>query len=95
IHVARIAGLPKPVVDRAWKVLERLESEPKLARGQASPDQLDLFGVTPLAAAEPEAPIESGPHPVLGALAGLRVDELTPLQALNELARLSERARSP
>ncbi|MEO5970099.1 MAG: DNA mismatch repair protein MutS, partial [Bdellovibrionia bacterium] len=40
IHVAQLAGLPKPVIDRAWKVLEELESHTG-ASGSAA--QLHLF----------------------------------------------------
>ncbi|MGU7680801.1 MutS-related protein, partial [Escherichia coli] len=43
IHVARIAGLPKPVIERAWKVLEELESNSFHDSAQASTSQLSLF----------------------------------------------------
>jgi DNA mismatch repair protein MutS len=75
IHVARLAGMPAPVVARAWEVLRVLEAGHHLAHRSAPPPpdatQLGLF-----------AP----PHPVVAALAGLDVDALTPLEALNRLA---------
>jgi DNA mismatch repair protein MutS len=80
IHVARMAGLPKPVIDRAWKVLEKLEREQDLGSG-TSPDQLSLFS----RAAEPEAPVLPG---LLSSLDTLDLHQMTPIQALNELARL-------
>ena len=54
IHVARLAGLPASVVERAAEVLRNLEAaeydltgRPRLARGHApdgaGPDQLALF----------------------------------------------------
>ncbi len=77
IHVGRLAGLPGPVVERAWAVLRSLEAGHHVAPGSiATPDagQLGLF-------ASP-AP----PHPVLSELDRLDVNALSPLEALNRLA---------
>ena len=89
IHVARLAGLPREVVERAAEVLANLEAQehdptgaPRLARGQKAPpreepDQLTLF--TP-------------PEQVVAALLrDLDVDRLTPLAALNLLHSLKSR----
>ena len=83
IHVGRLAGLPAPVVGRAWQVLKLLEAGHHVAR-QASPappdaKQLGLFG--------PPLP----PHPLLQELDGLNVDALSPLEALNRLAAWKKR----
>ena len=46
LHVARIAGLPRPVLARAQLVLAELEKQPLpslVARKGSDPDQLDLF----------------------------------------------------
>ena len=77
IHVGQLAGLPAPVVGRAWQVLKLLEAGHHVAR-QASPAppdaaQLGLFAPAP-------------PHPLLRELDGLNVDALSPLEALNRLA---------
>jgi DNA mismatch repair protein MutS len=81
IHVGRLAGLPGIVIDRAEEILRNLEtadaptpSGPTWARHEGAPaaPQLDLF-----AAQE---------HPILDELRRRRVDELTPLEALNLLA---------
>jgi len=89
IHVARLAGLPREVIDRAREVLANLEAEelsrdgrPKLARGHgeataASPAQLGLF-------ASPE-------DPVARAIREARLDAMTPIDALNFLADLKKR----
>ncbi len=78
IHVARLAGLPGPVVARAWAVLRLLEAGHHVADQTvpAAPDasQLALFAAAGL------------PHPVVAALENLDVDALTPLEALNRLA---------
>lgn len=91
IHVARLAGLPKPVLERAAQVLGNLEAQeydftgkPRLARGTtpasaAVQDQLSLF--TP-----PE-------QVVADVLLETDVDALTPLAALNLLASLKARLR--
>lgn len=96
IHVARLAGVPRSVNERAKQILAQLEDEhldrngrSKLAkadRRRAGDLQLTLFG-----------PIE---HPLLDELRELNLDELTPLAALSKLQswqdELSEKAmRAP
>jgi len=89
LHVARLAGLPESVIERAGEVLANLESseydptgKPRLARGIGSPDpggpaQLTLF-----------APVE---QVVAGLLKSVDVDQLTPLAALNLVHSLKSR----
>src|SRR3989454_915159 len=76
IHVARLAGLPAPVVGRARQGLELLQNRQHVARQPppTAPDaqQLGLF-----------AP---GTHPLLAELDRLDVNALSPLEALNRLA---------
>ncbi len=95
IEVARLAGLPPEVVTRAREILQNLESgelddsgRPRLARkggrGAPSPGQLGLFG----GGAEPGPKLEPSHQKVLEALRALKLDETTPLDALNLLARL-------
>ena len=76
IHVGRLAGLPAPVVERAWQVLKLLEAGHHVAHQPlpTAPDaqQLGLF-----------AP---GTHPLLAELDRLDVNALSPLEALNRLA---------
>jgi len=76
VQVAKLAGVPKRVVERARAVLARLEA------GKASridPETLSLFEAAP-AAIEPSA--------VEAALAALDPDALTPREALEALYRL-------
>ena len=82
IHVAQLAGLPAPVVGRAWQVLKLLEAGHHVAHQAppAAPDaqQLALFaGATP--------------HPLLEELDRLDVNALSPLEALNRLAAWKKR----
>ncbi|HEV2854832.1 MAG TPA: DNA mismatch repair protein MutS [Thermoanaerobaculia bacterium] len=89
LHVARLAGLPGGVIDRAGEILANLEAQeydptgkPRLARGSAAPEtggpaQLTLF-------APPE-------QVVAALLRDLDVNQLTPLAALNLLHSLKSR----
>jgi len=92
IQVARLAGIPQPVVERAAAILRALEQD-ELARGgrpsltgaptEAQPQQqLGLF----------QAP--AAPHPVVERLQLTDVERLTPLDALNLLAELKREADS-
>ncbi|HEY6809024.1 MAG TPA: hypothetical protein VI160_09580, partial [Gemmatimonadales bacterium] len=79
VHVGQLAGLPAPVVERAWQVLALLEAGHDVAHRTPPPrpdtSQLGLFG----------AP--AAPHPLLTELDGLDVNALSPLEALNRIAR--------
>jgi DNA mismatch repair protein MutS len=89
IQVARLAGLPPPVVARAREILNGLERDelsrggrPSLnASGTDASRQLGLFQIP--------APAEDPLHRRLKAL---DVDHLTPLQALSLLAELKREA---
>jgi DNA mismatch repair protein MutS len=84
IHVAQLAGLPAPVLDRAREVLHLLEAEHRMVAGpppeEPNPEQLALFGQG------------SGSAPALDELRTLDLDQLTPLEALNRLAELKRKA---
>jgi DNA mismatch repair protein MutS len=72
IHVAQIAGLPRPVIQRANEILKQLEdsSGTTLERKEADKAQLTLF---------PEN------NPLLEAFKDLDINSLTPIEALNLL----------
>ncbi len=88
VHVAQLAGMPRPVVERARELLQHLEgqgSDFKLPAGnnrkRGKPDgpaQLALFDMEP--------------HPALEAIRKLAVDELSPLEALTKLYELKRMA---
>ena len=81
VHVARLAGLPKQVIERATNILRLLESGHHLANKPLPPApdarQLALF--------------EPGEHPVIQQLKELDPDTMTPIQALSKLAELKQR----
>ncbi|HTI06171.1 MAG TPA: DNA mismatch repair protein MutS [Gemmatimonadales bacterium] len=83
IHVGRLAGLPDPVVTRAWQVLKLLEAGHHVAK-QRPPSPLDATQLGLFAPA---------PDPLLLELDGLDVNTLSPLDALNRLAAWKQRRK--
>jgi len=90
IQVARLAGLPQEVIERAKQVLWSLEQSDSVGRlprrtapvkpPPAPPGQLTLF--------------EALPNPLVDELKEIDLESLTPLEALNKLAELQARARA-
>jgi len=86
IQVAKLAGLPAAVIERAKLVLAKLEAEDRAApRGF---EDLPLFAAAPRPAAPPD-PAETG---VLNALAALSPDDMSPREALDALFALKAKA---
>jgi len=86
VQVARLAGLPQPVVDRARVVLEALEKgEREGAKGHARLiDDLPLFSVSQT----PPSPIKTGPSELEARLDGVYPDALSPREALDLIYEL-------
>jgi DNA mismatch repair protein MutS len=86
VQVARLAGLPPAVVERARVILDRLEEGDRArgGRGEALVDDLPLFRA---AVPAPPAPA-AGPSPVVARLAEVHPDELSPREALALLYEL-------
>jgi len=89
IHVARIAGLPGPVIDRAREILDNLE-------GQSVDASLRPSFAPP--ASEPEGAVQlnlfaAPPSEVLKALKDIDLETLAPIDALLKLKELQDRAR--
>jgi DNA mismatch repair protein MutS len=80
VQVARLAGLPPAVIARARALLAEFEREREGRLEARDTKQLGLF-----------APVE---HPLLAELAGLELAHVTPIEALNLLAKWQERFRS-
>jgi len=78
IQVARLAGLPAPVIARSKALLAELEEAGQLRTDASDAVQLGLF-------------VPAAPDPLLAELAGLDVAHLTPLEALNILAKWQQR----
>ena len=87
VHVAQLAGIPRPVIHRAEEILAELEQNGDAkARRKAMQEipaptvmQMTLF------AAEP--------NPLIEELKQLAIDELTPIEAIGKLYELQQKAR--
>jgi len=86
IHVAQLAGLPKPVVQRANEILKEMEegssnkttARERPGRKKETARQTSFFG--------PKSPVAEE-------LERLDINSLTPLEAINKLYELQKKAR--
>lgn len=80
VHVAQLAGLPKPVVDRAQQLLRELEERGSdfKVRQTGPAKQFSFF----------DAPV----NPAVDAIKAIKIDELSPLEALTKLYELKRLA---
>jgi len=83
IQVAKLAGLPAPVIARAKSVLAKLEAQDRGQTARALVDDLPLFAVPSRAAAEPAPPSEA--EKLVEAVKALHPDEMSPREALEAL----------
>ena len=85
VQVARLAGLPDAVIDRARDILDRLESGAREGSGaaQALAQDLPLFAVAP-----PPQTRHAEPSVIEDRLREVRPDDLTPRAALDLLYEL-------
>ena len=88
IHVAKLAGLPEPVLARAAEVLTVLEKEDGRPKRAELVEDLPLFR-----AARPAAP-ETAESRLEQAIRNLAPDAMTPKEALDALYRLKDLLRS-
>jgi DNA mismatch repair protein MutS len=86
IHVADMAGVPRSCIERAREILEELESGLPTVAGRPGGGKSAITGK----AKQMEF---FGAHPLVDEVAALNVDALTPLEALNTLAKLKEKAK--
>ncbi len=108
IHVAQLAGLPRPVIRRSEELLRLLENlkagaeppKPRSANGNgrnghpADHLQAALFSTLETANGGPNLAVQVAEteHPALTALRQLKVMELSPLEAINKLYELQQKA---
>lgn len=87
IHVARLAGLPRSVVQRANQLLESLNvshtgaAAPVHAPPRQRDAQLGLFA-------------EPAPHPAIEEIKAIEIERITPLEAFDRLRNLSTLVRN-
>lgn len=80
VHVAQLAGMPRPVVERARELLADLER------------QSGNFKITKKQTAAQLSFINDTPNPAIEALEKLEIDSLSPLEALTKLYELKRLA---
>jgi DNA mismatch repair protein MutS len=90
IQVAKLAGLPPAVVERARLLLAELEKGEREKPVATIIDDLPLFAAPIRHAGNPAQPAR--PDPVREVLSGIDPDELTPKQALEALYALKKAA---
>lgn len=89
VQVAKLAGLPASVVERAKLVLAQLEADDRISPARRLLDDLPLFS----SARRPAAPLLGGnAEAVLSALLALNPDDMSPRAALEALYALKARA---
>ena len=92
IQVAKLAGLPAAVIDRAKLVLAQLEAQDRTSPAHRLVDDLPLFAAARPAAPPPER--DAALTAVIEALAALHPDEMTPREAIEALYALKGKLRS-
>jgi DNA mismatch repair protein MutS len=88
IHVARLAGLPAPVVESAKKVLANIESQDSIAIGREGGGKRPVPTQLMFMPNETEAQEEE--HEALKHLRTIDPDRMTPMEALALIARLKK-----
>lgn len=92
IHVAKLAGLPTAVLDRARQIQSGLEAKERSLPDSPSGPRLESSARTRAVRAGP-ADLFSPSDLLLSELASIDTDKLTPLDALNRLSSLKKRFR--
>ena len=87
IHVAQLAGIPRPVIHRAEEILEELER-----KGDVKTRRKAMRDMT-MPAAWQMTLLASEPHPLLEEIKNMAIDELTPIEAISKLYALQQKAR--
>lgn len=87
VHVAQLAGIPRPVIHRAQEILEELEH-----KGDVKLRRKAMRDLT-MPAAWQMTLLASEPHPLVEELKKLAIDELTPIEAISKLYELQQKAK--
>ncbi|MBI3997486.1 MAG: DNA mismatch repair protein MutS [Armatimonadetes bacterium] len=89
IHVARLAGVPGEIIEEAHRILQQLEA------ASARPREPEAPPVPARARRARQLPLDLDfSSPIEEALLALSVESMTPLEALQTLAELRDRARA-
>ena len=83
VQVAKLAGIPQTVINRATEVLEKLENNDQGGKTQTLIDELPLFNISPSNLVKPDTTSS-----VEMELKSIHPDELTPKDALSLIYKL-------
>jgi DNA mismatch repair protein MutS len=84
IQVAKLAGIPKSITDRAREILSTLERKERAMVEETR-------GRAPAAARQQMSLFDSREHDVLNALRATQIETLSPIEALNLLNELKQK----
>jgi len=87
VHVAQLAGIPRPVIHRAEEILEELER-----KGDAKTRRKAMRDMT-MPAAWQMTLLAAEANPLIEELKNLAIDELTPIEAISKLYELQQKAK--
>jgi len=87
VHVAQLAGIPRPVIHRAQEILEELER-----KGEARTRRKTMKDMT-MPASWQMTLFASEAHPLVEEIKSLAIDELTPIEAISKLYELQQKAK--
>src|SRR5947209_827140 len=87
VHVAQLAGIPRPVIHRAEEILEELEQ-----KGDARARRKAMKDMT-MPVAWQMTLLASDQHPLVEELKTIAIDELSPIEAINKLYELQRKAK--
>jgi len=94
IHVAKLAGLPNPLIERANFILEELENKdnPQPVQTKMETGQLSFFVDNKEKNEKKKIAVHE--KNLIKELRNINLFELTPLEAMNELYRLQKKAKN-
>jgi DNA mismatch repair protein MutS len=87
IHVAQLAGIPRPVIHRAEEILAELEQKGDAKARRKAMQEIAMPAVMQMTLFSAE------PHPLIEEIKQLAIDELTPIEAISKLYELQQKAR--
>ncbi len=91
IQVARLAGVPRPVISRASEILKNVEKDSFIEEENKGEKKVKYMQLAFFDPDQSHKENEDIGHPALKELEALNVNELTPLDALNKLNELQKK----
>ncbi len=87
VHVAQLAGIPRPVIHRAEEILAELEHKGDAKARRKAMKDMTMPVAWQMTLVAPEQ------HPLVEELKSIAIDELSPIEAINKLYELQRKAK--